>query len=52
LWIHYKINPDLPEWVLELISKTAQGCKNSSPYHEDNISIAEMPNRPELARQA
>jgi ArsR family transcriptional regulator len=52
LWIHYRINPDLPEWVLELISKTVQGCKNSSPYREDNISIAEMPNRPDLARYA
>lgn len=52
LWIHYRINPDLPEWVLELISKTAQGCKNSSPYREDKISITEMPNRADLAKYA
>lgn len=52
LWIHYRINPDLPGWVLEVISETVQGCKNNSPYQKDNASIAKMPNRPGLAEQA
>jgi ArsR family transcriptional regulator len=49
LWIHYKINPDLPTWALEVIAETLHGCKTSSPFKEDKTALARMPNRPKVA---
>jgi ArsR family transcriptional regulator len=52
LWIHYRINPDLPEWALDVISKTLRGCADSSPYREDDATLTEMSNRPSAAGYA
>lgn len=52
LWIHYRINPDLPAWALEVIVETSQGCKNSSPFKKDHTALAKMPNRPKAAGYA
>jgi ArsR family transcriptional regulator len=49
LWIHYRINPDLPAWALAVISETLQGCNNKSPYNRDSNTLAQMPNRPSAA---
>jgi ArsR family transcriptional regulator len=46
LWIHYKINPDLPQWVGQVLQQTAQGLSASEPFIADRAALKEMPNRP------
>jgi len=46
LWIHYRINPDLPGWALAVLRETAQGVSDEAPYADDHAALREMPNRP------
>lgn len=46
LWIYYRIHPDLPHWIREVIRETALGVAAVEPFHSDQLTLAEMPNRP------
>ena len=46
LWIHYRLNRNLPGWALEVIRVTADGVSGEFPYLSDMQALAEMPNRP------
>jgi ArsR family transcriptional regulator len=46
-WIHYRINPSLPEWSKELIGHVSVQLKGLSPYREDKKQLMQMSNRPE-----
>lgn len=46
LWIHYRITPDLTNWMREVIRETALGVASLEPFHADQRMLAEMPNRP------
>lgn len=35
LWIQYRINPDLPDWVIGVLRSTSQGISNASPFVHD-----------------
>ncbi len=39
LWIHYRINPDLPTWVDELLASTAGGVARCEPYVTDRRAL-------------
>ena len=52
LWIYYRLNPELPQWVLEVIRATVEGIKGEQPFASDLLSLAEMPNRPSGIRSA
>lgn len=52
LWIHYRINPELPAWVLSLIAETSHGVRDQTPYKDDHATLVEMPNRPGAPRCA
>jgi ArsR family transcriptional regulator len=52
LWIHYRINPKLPEWVRSVLRATAEGIGGEAPYRDDAAALAAMPNRPGAARCA
>jgi DNA-binding transcriptional ArsR family regulator len=41
LWIHYRINPDLPTWVSALIEQTAQGVADQHPYDRDLVMLSQ-----------
>ncbi len=41
LWIHYRINPDLPGWVLALVEQTVAGVADLSPYEADRAALAD-----------
>lgn len=45
-WIYYRINPDLPEWVREVLSATAEGAAKRPPFDQDLRTLAQMPDRP------
>ena len=52
LWIHYRINPDLPQWVVNVLQQTAEGIGQTAPYADDLAALAAMPNRPGAPRCA
>jgi len=52
LWIHYRVNPELPTWVKNLLRETARGVKGVEPFVKDLAVLAGMPNRPGASRCA
>lgn len=52
LWIHYRINQALPEWMGATLAATAEGEGDQPPFAEDAATLASMPNRPGSARCA
>lgn len=45
LWIHYRINPGLPEWVLAVLEQAAQGVDGVQPYDGDLAALRESTGR-------
>lgn len=52
LWIHYRLNPDLPGWVAAVLRDTADGVAHTAPFAHDRAALAQMPNRPGAPRCA
>lgn len=46
VWIHYRINERLPQWVREILQSTADGLAGSEPFKSDLAALRDMPNRP------
>jgi len=46
LWVYYRINPQQPQWLSNVIHTTAAGVSDQSPFNCDAQALAEMPNRP------
>lgn len=49
LWIHYRINPQLPDWVNKVLQQTAAGVAGTAPFANDLERLNTMPNRPGAA---
>ena len=49
LWVYYRLHPDLPAWVHEVITHTAAGVKAQTPFAPDREALHTMPNRPGAA---
>ena len=39
LWIHYRINPELPAWVNEMLVSTAQVLARQQPFLTDREAL-------------
>ena len=52
LWIHYRIHPELPEWVMAVLRATAEGIAHEGPFAMDDRTLSAMPNRPGAPRCA
>lgn len=46
LWVHYRLNPALPEWVNAVLSETLAAASTEQPYGSDLVKLSGMPNRP------
>lgn len=46
LWVHYRLNPALPEWVLAVLAETLVAVSTEQPYGADRVKLSAMPNRP------
>ena len=46
LWVHYRLNPNLPDWVRAVLSETLAATSTQQPYGSDQLSLSDMPNRP------
>ena len=49
LWIYYRINSDIPQWVNQLIEITTNGIALTSPYPDDLKALNAMSDRPNQA---
>ena len=45
-WMYYRLNPDMPPWMLSILASTLDGLADQSPCKEDAQLLARMPNRP------
>ena len=52
LWVYYRLTPDLPEWVSEVLRSSATGVATEEPYGSDELTLQDMPNRPGAACSA
>ena len=52
LWIHYRLNPELPQWVGAVLEQTAAGVGSTRPFVADLSALDNMPNRPGAPRCA
>ena len=46
LWIHYRLNPDLPSWAMAVLRDTVRGVRDREPFIGDQGRLATMPDRP------
>ncbi|MGD2117542.1 MAG: metalloregulator ArsR/SmtB family transcription factor [Chromatiales bacterium] len=51
-WIHYRISPDLPVWVLDILHAAASASADIEPFQSDRKALGKMPNRPGAPRCA
>ncbi len=52
LWVHYRLNPALPDWVWRMLSACVKGIAGEAPFASDGKTLAAMPNRPGTSRCA
>jgi ArsR family transcriptional regulator len=52
LWIHYRVCPQLPAWVMTVLRETAQGVRTTAPFASDLAALRAMPDRPGSPRCA
>jgi len=45
LWIYYRLNPELPQWIIKVIKASSDGIKTEEPYASDAIALSKMPDR-------
>jgi ArsR family transcriptional regulator, arsenate/arsenite/antimonite-responsive transcriptional repressor len=48
LWIHYRLHPDLPEWMIEVLNTTRGALTDQTPYQNDLARLACAPVRPPI----
>ena len=51
-WMHYRINPELQGWVLNILQTTLDGVRDTEPFVSDRQILESMSDRPELACSA
>ena len=45
VWVHYRLNPDLPEWVNTVLAETLNAAAKQQPFISDLTSLSAMPDR-------
>ena len=46
VWVHYRLNPDLPGWINTVLAETLNAVTEQQPYKSDLASLSTMPDRP------
>lgn len=41
-WIHYRLDGELPEWVMSVLEATAKAVLDTAPYQGDREAVAAM----------
>jgi ArsR family transcriptional regulator, arsenate/arsenite/antimonite-responsive transcriptional repressor len=48
-WMYYRIQPDLPDWVGNILHHALLGNSSVEPFRSDRQTLKRMPNRPGAA---
>jgi ArsR family transcriptional regulator len=51
-WIYYRLNPALPEWVLDILRAAHSEAITQDPCQSDRDVLTAMPNQPKAPRCA
>ena len=46
-WIYYRLHPDLPAWMKEVLKTCDRALVEQAPFHADREALASMLNRPQ-----
>ncbi|MFZ1831164.1 MAG: metalloregulator ArsR/SmtB family transcription factor [Candidatus Competibacteraceae bacterium] len=46
-WIYYRLHPDLPTWMREVLQTTYRALGKQTPICADRAALAHMPGRPQ-----
>lgn len=46
-WIYYRLHPDLPAWMREVLQTTYRALGKQAPLCADRAALASMPGRPQ-----
>ena len=46
IWVHYRINPELPGWLNTVLAETLSAALNQQPFISDLLNLSTMPDRP------
>ncbi len=46
LWIYYRLHPDLPAWITEMMILSVNNIKHTAPFYDDDVRLQQMPDRP------
>jgi len=46
-WMYYRLHPDLPAWMREVLQTTCRALVRQAPFCADRAALADMPNRPQ-----
>jgi ArsR family transcriptional regulator len=46
-WMYYRLHPDLPAWMKEVLQTTYRALIEQTPFCADRAALAEMPARPQ-----
>lgn len=45
-WVYYQANPDLPDWVKQVLTATVTALADEALHQQDRTQLCTMPNRP------
>jgi ArsR family transcriptional regulator, arsenate/arsenite/antimonite-responsive transcriptional repressor len=48
LWIHYRLNPELPPWAREILTTAARANAAAKPFAQDRKRLRGAPTRPPI----
>ena len=46
-WMHYRLDPKLPSWAIEILAETHRQLRDSQPFKADLNRLLRMSNRPD-----
>ncbi len=46
-WIYYRLHPDLPTWMNEVLKTSYRALVEQTPFCADRAELAAMPSRPQ-----
>lgn len=46
LWIFYRINPNIPKWIINVLNTTIKGLHDTAPYTADLSALSQMQKNP------
>ena len=46
-WMHYRLDPMLPPWAVDILSEIHKKLRDSSPFKVDLVRLSRMKDRPE-----